>query len=196
MTPRAFARTLLEALGAPQTEDAINAIVIWVSLEGGHWSNVARFNPLNTSRAYPGSTLPFPTTSRAAHIRAYPSWAAGITATKQTIEQQNYSGIRSAFLRGTGMLEILDALDGTATSASWVTGRVNDPTRRYRTATHNFSPSNLDSRLVGWSNKPDPYGAAHPPIPTGPLVTAGAAAGAIVLVAGAALAYYLWKRRK
>lgn len=196
MTPRNFARALLAALGAPQTEDAVNAIVIWVSLEGGHYSNAARFNPLNTSRAYPGSTLPFPSTSAAAHIRAYPSWAAGIDATKQTIEQQNFSAIRSAFLRGAGMLEILDALDGSPTSVSWVTGRANDPTKPYRTATHNFSPANLDSRLLGWSNKPDPLGAAHPPIPTGPLATAAAGGAAILVVAAAAVGFYLWKKRR
>jgi hypothetical protein len=95
------------------------------------------------------------------------------------------------------MLEILDALDGSPTSASWVTGRTNDATRPYRNATANFAPANLDSRLVGWSNKPDPLGAPTPPIPTGKLATAAAgAAGAAVLVAAAVVGIYLWRRRK
>jgi len=94
MTPHDFASALLDRLGFPNNQNNIVSIVAWEALEGGHWHNAAKFNPLNTSQPMPGSFNP----GFAANVQAYVSWDQGIEATAKTLLYAAYSPIREALL--------------------------------------------------------------------------------------------------
>lgn len=96
MTKSAFAATVLSRLGIPDSQGARDAFVGWMNAEGGHWNNLAKHNPLNTTLNKPGAG----NTGRQGNIKVYPDWATGIQATVDTLRDSRYAGIRKALAAG------------------------------------------------------------------------------------------------
>ena len=71
-----FAGLLLDALGAPRTDSNVAFLVAWMGREG----TSAAFNPLATTLPWPGST-----DFNSVGVRNYPTLAAGVAATAQTL---------------------------------------------------------------------------------------------------------------
>ncbi len=104
--------------GAPQT---VAALITWFAAEGGagpQWGiadNVADYNPLNTTRVWPGST---PTPGNVPPVQAYRSWQDGINATAATIDQPNMAPIADALRAFCDCTELAAAVAAT----DWGTG--------------------------------------------------------------------------
>jgi hypothetical protein len=96
VTPADFARAVLSQIGAPLTQDNIDAMVGWETAEGGNWNNDAAYNPLNTTEAEPGAG----NTGTQGNIKVYRSWQQGISATVSTLTNGAYGGILAAFRKG------------------------------------------------------------------------------------------------
>lgn len=99
VTPRTFAQALLGALELPVTSNNVAALVAWQAAEGGHFVNPkAAYNPLNTTRELPGSSLAYTLwrdSQGTPHgFQAYQSWDQGLEATSKTLAQQAFSTIR------------------------------------------------------------------------------------------------------
>lgn len=88
ITPREFSQALLGQLGLPVTENNTQAMVAACAIEGGHYHNAARYNPLNTTQPAPGSHA-------VTHVgvQAYDSWEHGLEATTKTLRNGYYGGI-------------------------------------------------------------------------------------------------------
>ena len=71
----------IKASGYWQSRKLLKA---WAKAEGG----TARFNPLNTTQPWPGST-----DYNSVHVKNYPTGAAGISATATTLVNGHYDGI-------------------------------------------------------------------------------------------------------
>lgn len=95
-TPEQFAAAVLSGLGIGQTPGAMQALVGWERAEGGHWKNTARYNPLNTTQAMPGSSA----TGNQGNISAYRDWGQGVEATIKTLTNGHYGGIINALKAG------------------------------------------------------------------------------------------------
>ena len=113
VTQITWAQAFVKTLGMPMTADNVAAIVAWEMAEGGHWYNVAHYNPLNTTQTMPGST-----SMNSVGVKAYSSWAVGLKATEITIHNGYYGGILAALKAGN---------DGQAVAAAvaaspWGTG--------------------------------------------------------------------------
>ncbi len=99
----------------------VAALVTWFEAEGGagpQWGvagNVADYNPLNTTRVWPGSR---PTPGNDPPVQAYPSWEVGIAATVATIDQPNMAPIAAALRAGCDCAELAAAVAATP----WGTG--------------------------------------------------------------------------
>ena len=86
-TPLEFAKALLDAGGWPQSDNNIEAVVAWSALEGGHYYNSARYNPMNTMQSMPGSH------DAVGKVQAYTSWDQGLAATLKTLNNGLYSNV-------------------------------------------------------------------------------------------------------
>lgn len=115
-TPITWAAALLQALGDGVTDANMQAIVGWETAEGGNWHNAARFNPLNTTQGAAGSTNP----GFSAGVQAYTSWAEGLQATVQTLNNGSYNGILTALKAGNNAQAVAAAIGASpwGTSAS------------------------------------------------------------------------------
>lgn len=82
-TPAQWAAAQLQFMGLPTTQQNIDFLVSWAAMEGGNWNNTARYNPLNTTLRYNGSTVM--SGGNTAGVQAYSSWQDGLTATAQTL---------------------------------------------------------------------------------------------------------------
>lgn len=89
-------RSILSAIGAPQTAANVNSMAAWIQHETP-WPPVARFNPMNTTLPMPGSTC-----FNSVCVRNYVSWAQGIEATARTL-LGGYSCIVAKFRTGLGV---------------------------------------------------------------------------------------------
>lgn len=114
LTPTSWAQALLTAIGAPVSPENLRAITAWERAEGGHWSNGARFNPLNTTQRMPGSAP-----MNSVGVQAYTSWSQGLTATVTTLRNGHYGGILAA-LRAGSCAPCVAAAVG---ASPWGTGR-------------------------------------------------------------------------
>jgi hypothetical protein len=94
MTPTRFAQELLAALGMPQSDNNIRALVAAQAVEGGHMHNSALFNPLNTTLRMPGSGA-----VTKIGVQAFTDWNQGVEATAKTLTNGLYSGILGALRR-------------------------------------------------------------------------------------------------
>jgi hypothetical protein len=113
-TPTTWAQALLGALGDPATSENVRAITSWERAEGGHWSNSARFNPLNTTQKEPGSAA-----MNSVGVQAYTSWDQGLAATVATLRNGRYGGILAA-LAAANCAPCVAAAVG---ASPWGTGR-------------------------------------------------------------------------
>jgi len=107
VTPALFAEALLGRLGLPITPNNIAALVAFQAWEGGHMSNKARFNPMNTMRDVAGATQ---APDLIKGIKAYASWDDGVEATALTLEQKNMRSIHDALARSAPPDETLRAI--------------------------------------------------------------------------------------
>lgn len=113
-TPESWARALLAQLGDRATPENVRAVVAWERAEGGHWTNDARYNPLNTTQRMPGSR-----TVNAAGVQAYRTWGDGLRATVITLENGRYGGVLSVLRAGGCALCVAEAVG----ASPWGTGR-------------------------------------------------------------------------
>jgi len=110
---------ILRALGAPTSANNINTLDTWVQAEGGYAAN----NPFNTTvqSGYSGDTWyntfydkngggPY-------HVLNFGSWQAGLTATVNTLNQGNFSSIKSALVQDVPTSQIGSII----TSSGWGT---------------------------------------------------------------------------
>lgn len=101
----AWSAEFLRAASLPVTVENLAAVVAWARAEGGHNANRAAFNPLNTTKAMPGSF-----TINSHGVRAYPSRAVGIAATVATIRLSYYVKVVDALRRNAGAAAVANAV--------------------------------------------------------------------------------------
>jgi hypothetical protein len=100
-----WARDLLERMHYPVSEDNMAALLAWQYAEGGHFNNSAHFNPLNTSKTWPGAE------SMNSHgVKAYDSYADGMDATVATLNLDYYKDVRAALKEGDSARAVLGAV--------------------------------------------------------------------------------------
>lgn len=159
VTPNDFARAMLSAGGYPLTNNNMLALVTWMKLEGGHYHNGAKYNPLNTSQKMDGSYNPGFT----AGVQAYTSWKQGLDATMKTLNYGAYKTIRASLAASAPAHDTLVTIDKTI----W--------------GTHNYHGE--DPSVYAWYGKiPDPVGGSLSDKKTTALKVVGVA----MLVAGIA----------
>ncbi len=112
-TQESWARALLRNARLPITDSNIAAIVSWEMAEGGHWFNTAHYNPLNTTMSAPGATP-----MNSVGVKAYTSWAQGLSATLATLYNGFYGGIIAALKAGDDAQAVADAV----AASPWGTG--------------------------------------------------------------------------
>jgi hypothetical protein len=91
VTPTDFADAFLNALGDPTSASNVSVVVAWELAEGGNWANNAKFNPLDTSLVYDGSS-PISATNK---VQAYVDWDDGVTASVNTLSGARYAAVRA-----------------------------------------------------------------------------------------------------
>lgn len=80
-----FAWALLPKVGAPRTRRNVRALLAWMQAEG----DAGRFNPLNTTKDWPGAT-----TFNWVGVKNYASFQDGVNATAETL---NYGADRDLY---------------------------------------------------------------------------------------------------
>lgn len=85
---------LLSAIGAPASKSNLTFLDAWARAEGGN----ASFNPMNTTQPFSGAG-----NYNSVGVKNYPSAAAGIEATKQTLLNGHYNDIVSLMRRGSAL---------------------------------------------------------------------------------------------
>jgi hypothetical protein len=113
VTPASWAQALLASLGDQATAENIRAVTAWERAEGGHWSNTAAHNPLNTTQPEPGS---WPVNG--VGVQAYPSWNEGLGATVATLQNGRYGAVLSALRAG----DCASCVAGAVGASPWGTG--------------------------------------------------------------------------
>ena len=102
MTTRAeFAEALLAAAELPTTERAVDKLVAWMHGEG----TTAAFNPLATTRQWPGATE-----FNSAGVRNYRSLDAGLAATCLTLHLHYYARVIDRLQDWASIAEFADAV--------------------------------------------------------------------------------------
>lgn len=106
---RDFAKALLWGLGAPVTDENLDALVQWEGMEGGHWKNTAKYNPLNTTWNVKGTK-----TMNSSGVRVYKDWQMGLDATLKTLLLSNseygYKDIIAALKKGDNKDAVISAI--------------------------------------------------------------------------------------
>ena len=103
-----WAAGLLSRLGAPTTDQNLQAMTTWMAFEGGHWKNNANYNPLNTTMGESGAK-----SINSAGVKSYTSWDQGYQATIDTLKGGQYSNILSALQSGTDSSAVLSAVNAS-----------------------------------------------------------------------------------
>jgi hypothetical protein len=106
-----WSRAQLDRLGIRRSATSIYDLKQWAAIEGGHWHNTARYNPLNTTMSMPGATA-----MNSHGVKAYKSWAQGLAASTKTLQLGSYKGIMAALRRGT-----FDQFRSAVLSSPWGT---------------------------------------------------------------------------
>lgn len=186
MTPLDFARAILKRLSLPETQNNLISLVAFVGIEQGHWSNTARFNPLNTTLVMQGSTR-----APGTIVQRYTSWAQGVEANARTLAQSNMRGIVDALRASADPQVFLRALSDSpwCSNPKTVANRGPDCTGdpNQGPCYCNYAKFSARSLAQTWANKPDPVGSAAP-----------ASGNFAVLVAVAILigvVWYKWGRK-
>lgn len=113
-----WAGMFLRECGYPVTRENVLALVAWQAAEGGPNApgGQAKFNPLNTTLAWPGSTI-----FNYANVRNYPTLYDGLGATEKTLKKTRKVGywfIRRALCKGDSAGRVLKAVE----RSTWGTG--------------------------------------------------------------------------
>lgn len=142
---KSWATQLLTAMGAPVTDSNISALATWQSREGGHWSNSASYNPLNTTLKTSTSQG---MSAKNQRVQAYGSWEEGIQATVNTLTGANadargYSAIVNALKNGGDVSAVLSAVSNSA----WVSGSTGQ--NSYKGFSGGGSPSSTGATMSG-----------------------------------------------
>lgn len=87
-----WSKVVLGRLGAPTSANNLVTMVAWARAEGGHNQNSRRYNPLNTTLGMPGAT----NGGAQGDIKAYLSYADGVTATVNNLLEPRYANIVAA----------------------------------------------------------------------------------------------------
>lgn len=149
-TPVDFAHAFLSEIPEPQTADNVEAIVAWEMAEGGNWENTAKFNPLDTTYQYDGSTYfkgTYPSTDPP-DVQAFKDWDDGVYATTLTLtENFSYAGnfgygvILSALQAGDNPAAVTNAVDDSEWGTTNATAYLGDP--------YSPTPPSWESPCVG-----------------------------------------------
>jgi hypothetical protein len=122
-----WAQDVLKALGYPVTTENVLFLDTWHSYEESTCKN----NPLNTTLKSKGSTDCVQTQNKAVWVQAYPTPAAGTTATVNSLKGAFYGTIRNALATGDpfafpASLVLAQELDrwGSTTFATWYLANV------------------------------------------------------------------------
>jgi hypothetical protein len=136
-----FAKAFLKKIGAPQSQDSIDALKIWQNHEGGHFKNSAKYNPLNTTLGgkYGSESM------NHVGVKVYKSWEDGLNATIDTLtgksaDKRGYTDIIEALKQGKSKEDILAAINNSA----WVTGKTGG-------SPYNFDGKTKATTNSGWS---------------------------------------------
>jgi hypothetical protein len=139
--PVDFADAFLNEIAEPVTADNVEAVVAWEMAEGGNWENTAKFNPLDTTYQYDGSTYfngTYPV-SQPPDVQAFKNWDDGVYATALTLTENfsyagdyGYGAILSALQAGNDAENVANAVDnsqwGTTNSTAYLGVTYNPPT--------------------------------------------------------------------
>lgn len=104
---------LLAAIGAPRTANNISNLQAWAASEG---MPASEHNPLATTEPAAGAT-----TVNSAGVRSYPTPAAGILATAQTLKGSAYAPIVQAFRDNAPRADVWKAIN----ASPWCAGCQN-----------------------------------------------------------------------
>jgi len=189
VTPLDFARALLSRLNLPMSSNNLTSIVAFVGIEQGHWSNQARFNPLNTTLRMPGST-----SATGVGVQRYTSWTQGVEANARTLAQTNMKGIVQALAQSADPQVFLRALSDSAwcSAKSTIAERgpncTGDP--KQGPCYCNYTAFSAKALYASWANRKDPVGG-------GAIVKSASGGIPILLALGVLIAviWYKWFRR-
>jgi hypothetical protein len=121
-TAASWAAALLGYGGWRKSACNLGAFEAWERAEGGQWGpnphDDGTFNPLNTTRAEPGSAGRIYTGTPGVWVQAYSSWQSGFQATIATLDSGRYGGILAALQAGNNAQAVADAVAGSP----WGTG--------------------------------------------------------------------------
>jgi hypothetical protein len=129
VTETSWAQSLLQSMQLPTTDSNLRIIIGWEQAEGGagpqfgHPTNIAAYNPLNTTQTMPktGSTpASTDTPGNIPPVQAYSSWAQGLQATVITLNNGDYTAIIDALNTGHATPEVAAA---AIRSSKWGTGK-------------------------------------------------------------------------
>ncbi len=129
--PPGWELCVLEGVGAPATANNVADLDEWQAAEGGSTNNSAAFNPYNTLRTTDSTGAAIPGTVDSGNgFPAFPSWAAGCSATVATLFQPNMWVITAALRAGNvsppaAFLAVVDQSSWCAPSATGVPCYVN-----------------------------------------------------------------------
>ena len=128
--PPGWELCVLEGVAAPATAANVADLDEWQAAEGGSTNNTAAYNPFNTLRTTDVTGAPIPETGSANGFPAFPTWAAGCSATVATLYQPNMWVIASALRAGnvtpsSAFLAVVDQSSWCAASPSGVPCYVN-----------------------------------------------------------------------
>ena len=104
-----WAKDFLTKVGAPITSENLAAMTTWMAYEGGHWKNSATYNPLNTTLETSASTGSINDVG----VQKYSSYAGGLDATVQTINNGLYGNILEALRQGNNSQAVLSAVSAS-----------------------------------------------------------------------------------
>jgi hypothetical protein len=129
--PPGWELCVLQGVGAPATAANVADLDEWQAAEGGSTNNTAAFNPYNTQRTTDNAGAAIPGVSSSANgFPAFPSWAAGCSATIATLFQPNMWVIDAALRAGdvsppSAFLAVVDQSSWCAPSPGGVPCYVN-----------------------------------------------------------------------
>ncbi len=123
--PPGWELCVLEGTGAPATAANVADLDEWQAAEGGSTNNTAAFNPFNTLRMTDVTGTAIPGVGSANGFPAFPTWAAGCSATVATLFQPNMWVITAALRAGnvtpsTAFLAVVDQSSWCAPSPGGV----------------------------------------------------------------------------
>jgi hypothetical protein len=129
--PPGWELCVLEGVAAPATAANIADLDEWQAAEGGSTNNTAAFNPFNSLRTTDVTGAPVPGVDTSNNFPAFPSWAAGCSATVATLYQPNMWVITAALRAGnvtpaSAFLAVVDQSAWCAVSPAGVPCYVNE----------------------------------------------------------------------